>query len=303
MMQDKIINGREYATEIRSQIKTHLENCLLSENIQPGLAIVMAGDHPASEVYVRNKVLKTQEVGMLSVKHKVDHNISEANLLKLINKLNNDVRIHGIIIQLPLPEHIDEKAVINAIDPKKDVDGFTASNMGLLSLGQTSLIPCTPLGCLKLLRRRHNTLSGLNAVVVGRSNIVGKPMASLLLRENCTVTVAHSQTQELDSVCSRADILVAAVGSPSFIQGSWIKAGASVIDVGINRVPAPELGEGKSRLVGDVDFDAAIKVCGGITPVPGGVGPMTIACLLTNTLMACCRSNGISIPPELSVET
>ena len=302
-MQDKIINGREYAAEIRSQIKTYLENCLQPENIQPGLAIVMAGDHPASEVYVRNKVLKTQEVGMLSVKHKVDHNISEANLLKLIRKLNNDVRIHGIIVQLPLPEHIDEKAVINVVDPQKDVDGFTNSNMGLLALGQTSLIPCTPLGCLKLLQARHSSLSGLNAVVVGRSNIVGKPMASLLLRENCTVTVAHSRTQELASVCSRADILVAAVGRPSFIQGSWIKPGASVIDVGINSVPAPELGEGKSRLVGDVDFDAAIKVCGGITPVPGGVGPMTIACLLGNTLMACCRSNGISNPPELSVET
>ncbi|MGB8624506.1 MAG: bifunctional methylenetetrahydrofolate dehydrogenase/methenyltetrahydrofolate cyclohydrolase FolD, partial [Paracoccaceae bacterium] len=221
-------------------------------------------------------------------------------LLALLDRLNADPEVHGILVQLPLPGHIDESLVINRIDPAKDVDGFHISNVGLLATGQKAMVPCTPLGCLMMLRDRHRSLSGMNAVVVGRSNIVGKPMAQLLLRDSCTVTIAHSRTREIEEVCRRADILVAAVGRPEMITGDWVKPGATVIDVGINRIPAPERGEGKMRLVGDVHFESAAAVAGAITPVPGGVGPMTIACLLANTLTACARANGLPEPEGLT---
>lgn len=257
---------------------------------------MLVGEDPASQVYVRNKNKQTEEAGMASFEHRLPAETSEAELLALIARLNAAPAVHGILVQLPLPDHIDQAKVINAIDVAKDVDGFHISNVGLLATGQEALVPCTPLGCLMLLRDRHGALSGMDAVVVGRSNIVGKPMAHLLLRDSCTVTIAHSRTRDLPEVCRRADILVAAVGRPEMIPGDWVKPGATVIDVGINRIPAPERGEGKTRLVGDVDFDSAAQVAGAITPVPGGVGPMTIACLLANTVTACCRANGLAEP-------
>jgi methylenetetrahydrofolate dehydrogenase (NADP+)/methenyltetrahydrofolate cyclohydrolase len=238
---------------------------------------------------------------MNSFEHKLDADTSEADLLALIDRLNNDPAVHGILVQLPLPKHINSDLVLNAIDPAKDADGFHISNVGLLGTGQKSMVPCTPVGCLMMLRDRLGDLKGLNAVVVGRSNIVGKPMAQLLLKEHCTVTIAHSRTRDLPGVCRGADILVAAVGRPEMVKGDWIKPGATVIDVGINRIPAPERGEGKHRLVGDVEFASALQVAGAITPVPGGVGPMTIACLLANTLTACCRANGLPEPEGLTV--
>ncbi|MGH1356704.1 MAG: bifunctional methylenetetrahydrofolate dehydrogenase/methenyltetrahydrofolate cyclohydrolase FolD, partial [Thalassovita sp.] len=225
----------------------------------------------------------------------------ESDLLSLISGLNDDPAVHGILVQLPLPDHLNEDLVINSIDPAKDVDGFHISNVGLLGTGQKSMVPCTPLGCLMMLREHHGTLSGLNAVVIGRSNIVGKPMAQLLLGDSCTVTIAHSRTQDMPGVVRQADIVVAAVGRPQMVPGDWIKPGATVIDVGINRIDAPERGAGKTRLVGDVDFDSCAAVAGAITPVPGGVGPMTIACLLANTLTACCRANGLTEPEGLTV--
>jgi methylenetetrahydrofolate dehydrogenase (NADP+)/methenyltetrahydrofolate cyclohydrolase len=234
---------------------------------------------------------------MASFEHKLPATASEAELLGLIARLNADPAVHGILVQLPLSDHLDEAKVINAIDPAKDVDGFHISNVGLLATGQKAMVPCTPLGCLMMLRDHHGSLAGLEAVVVGRSNIVGKPMAQLLLRDSCTVTVAHSRTRDLAAVCRRADILVAAVGRPAMIRGDWVKPGATVIDVGINRLDA---GGGKTRLVGDVDFDSAVQVAGAITPVPGGVGPMTIACLLANTLTACCRAHGLEEPEGLT---
>ncbi|MHA1528911.1 MAG: bifunctional methylenetetrahydrofolate dehydrogenase/methenyltetrahydrofolate cyclohydrolase, partial [Alphaproteobacteria bacterium] len=267
----------------------------------PGLAVVLVGEDPASQVYVRSKGKKTVETGMNSFEHKLDADTSEADLLALIDQLNNDPAVHGILVQLPLPKHIDSDMVLNAIDPAKDADGFHISNVGLLGTGQKAMVPCTPLGSLMMLRDRLGSLSGLNAVVVGRSNIVGKPMAQLLLKDHCTVTIAHSRTRDLPGVCRGADILVAAVGRPEMVKGDWIKPGATVIDVGINRVPAPEKGEGKHRLVGDVEFASAVQVAGAITPVPGGVGPMTIACLLANTLTACCRANGLAEPEGLTV--
>jgi methylenetetrahydrofolate dehydrogenase (NADP+)/methenyltetrahydrofolate cyclohydrolase len=242
----------------------------------------------------------TAEVGMKSVEHKLDADTSEADLLALIDQLNNDPEIHGILVQLPLPKHLNEDLVINSVNPAKDVDGFHISNVGLLGTGQKSMVPCTPLGCLMMLREHHGSLSGMNAVVIGRSNIVGKPMAQLLLGESCTVTIAHSRTRDLPDVVRRADIVVAAVGRPEMVQGDWIKQGATVIDVGINRLDAPEKGEGKTRLVGDVDFASCAKRAGAITPVPGGVGPMTIACLLANTVTACCRANGLAEPEGLT---
>jgi methylenetetrahydrofolate dehydrogenase (NADP+)/methenyltetrahydrofolate cyclohydrolase len=237
---------------------------------------------------------------MNSVEHKLDADTSEADLLALIEQLNNDPAVHGILVQLPVPKHIDSDKVLNAINPAKDADGFHISNVGLLGTGQKSMVPCTPLGCLMMLRDKLGCLSGLNAVVVGRSNIVGKPMAQLLLKESCTVTIAHSRTKDLPGVCRGADILVAAVGRPEMVKGDWIKPGATVIDVGINRIPAPEKGEGKHKLVGDVEFASAVEVAGAITPVPGGVGPMTIACLLANTVTACCRANGLPEPEGLT---
>jgi methylenetetrahydrofolate dehydrogenase (NADP+)/methenyltetrahydrofolate cyclohydrolase len=236
---------------------------------------------------------------MNSYEHRLPADTSESDLLGLINELNNDAKVHGILCQLPLPKHLDEELVINSIIPEKDVDGFHISNVGMLSTGQKSMVPCTPLGCLMMLRDHHGSLSGLNAVVVGRSNIVGKPMANLLLRDSCTVTIAHSRTKNIEDICRRADIVIAAVGRPEMITGDWIADGATVIDVGINRIPHPDK-EGKFKLVGDVDFASASAKAGAITPVPGGVGPMTIACLLANTLTACCRSNGLDEPEGLT---
>ena len=264
--------------------------------ITPGLAVVLVGEDPASQVYVRSKGKMTVEVGMKSVEHKLDVETPEAELLALIDKLNNDPEIHGILVQLPLPKHLNEDLVINSIDPAKDVDGFHISNVGLLGTGQKSMVPCTPLGCLMMLRDHHGSLSGMDAVVIGRSNIVGKPMAQLLLGDSCTVTIAHSRTKDLADVVRRADIVVAAVGRPEMVPGDWIKEGATVIDVGINRIER----DGKNKLVGDVDFDSCAARAGAITPVPGGVGPMTIACLLANTVTACCRANGLAEPEGLT---
>jgi methylenetetrahydrofolate dehydrogenase (NADP+)/methenyltetrahydrofolate cyclohydrolase len=264
--------------------------------LTPGLAVVLVGEDPASQVYVRNKGTQTLEAGMASFEHKLPADTSEADLLALVDRLNADPAVHGILVQLPLPKHLDSDLVINAIDPAKDVDGFHISNVGLLGTGQKSMVPCTPLGCLMMLRDHHGSLAGMNAVVVGRSNIVGKPMAQLLLGDSCTVTIAHSRTRDLAAVCRGADILVAAVGRPEMITGDMVRPGATVIDVGINRIER----DGKARLVGDVDFASAAQVAGAITPVPGGVGPMTIACLLANTLTACCRANGLPEPAGLT---
>ncbi len=285
-------SGKKVAAQVTSLKADH--------GIIPGLAVVLVGEDPASEVYVRNKGRQTVEVGMNSYEHKLDADTSEDVLLALIEQLNTDPAVHGILVQLPLPSHLNEDLVIGSISPEKDADGFHISNVGLLGTGQKAMVPCTPLGCLMMLRDHHGNLSGMNAVVVGRSNIVGKPMANLLLRDSCTVTIAHSRTKDIEAVCRQADIVVAAVGRPQMVTGDWIKPGATVIDVGINRIPAPEKGEGKMRLVGDVDFASAAEVAGAITPVPGGVGPMTIACLLANTLTACCRSNGLAEPEGLT---
>ncbi|MEC7763036.1 MAG: bifunctional methylenetetrahydrofolate dehydrogenase/methenyltetrahydrofolate cyclohydrolase FolD [Pseudomonadota bacterium] len=300
-----IIDGKAFAANVRAQVAGHVSRLRDDHGITPGLAVVLVGEDPASEVYVRNKAKQTVEVGMASFEHKLDASTSEAELLALISQLNADPQVHGILVQLPLPEHLDSDLVINAIDPAKDVDGFHISNVGLLGTGQKSMVPCTPLGCLMMLRDHLGSLSGLNAVVVGRSNIVGKPMAQLLLGDSCTVTIAHSRTKDIEAVCRGADIVVAAVGRPEMIKGDWVKPGATVIDVGINRIDAPELGtreDGtvKTRLVGDVDFDGAAAVAGAITPVPGGVGPMTIACLLANTVTACCRANDLPEPEGLT---
>ncbi len=300
-MTAEIIDGKAFAGIVREKVAAHVARLQADHGIKPGLAVVLVGEDPASQVYVRNKGKQTVEVGMTSVEHRLPADTPQDALLTLIQELNTDPAIHGILCQLPLPDHLDEDLVINAIAPEKDVDGFHISNVGLLGTGQKSMVPCTPLGCLMLLRDRLGSLSGLNAVVVGRSNIVGKPMANLLLRDSCTVTIAHSRTRDIEALCRTADILVAAVGRPQMVTGDWIKPGATVIDVGINRIPAPEKGEGKTRLVGDVDFDSASAVAGAITPVPGGVGPMTIACLLANTVTACCRANGLPEPEGLTV--
>jgi methylenetetrahydrofolate dehydrogenase (NADP+)/methenyltetrahydrofolate cyclohydrolase len=295
-----IIDGKEFAARVRGQVATHVARLKADHGITPGLAVVLVGSDPASEVYVRSKGKMTVEVGMKSVEHRLEADTSEADLLAVIESLNNDHEIHGILCQLPLPKHLDEDLIINAIDPAKDVDGFHISNVGLLGTGQKSMVPCTPLGCLMMLRDHHGSISGMNAVVVGRSNIVGKPMAQLLLNDSATVTIAHSRTKDLADVVRGADIVVAAVGRPEMIPGDWIKAGATVIDVGINRLDAPEKGAGKTKLVGDVHFDSCAAVAGAITPVPGGVGPMTIACLLANTVTACCRANGLAEPEGLT---
>lgn len=293
----KVIDGKAFATQIREQVKTHVAALTAEHQITPGLAVVLVGEDPASQVYVRSKGKQTIEVGMNSYEHKLDATTSEADLLALIDTLNNDPAVHGILVQLPLPDHLNEDLVINSIAPEKDVDGFHISNVGLLGTGQKSMVPCTPLGCLMMLRDHHGSLSGLDAVVIGRSNIVGKPMVQLLLNDSCTVTVAHSRTKNLADVVRRADIVVAAVGRAQMVPGDWIKPGATVIDVGINRIDKPE---GGTRLVGDVDYESCAAVAGAITPVPGGVGPMTIACLLANTVTACCRSNGLAEPEGLT---
>ena len=299
-MSATIIDGKAFAAEVRAKVATHVARLQDEHGITPGLAVVIVGDDPASHVYVRSKGKATVEAGMKSVEHKLDETTSEADLLKLIDALNNDPTIHGILVQLPLPDHLNEDLVINAIAPEKDVDGFHISNVGLLGTGQKSMVPCTPLGCLMMLRDHLGSLSGKDAVVIGRSNIVGKPMAQLLLGDSCTVTIAHSRTKDLADVVRRADIVVAAVGRPQMVPGDWIKPGATVIDVGINRIDAPEKGEGKTRLVGDVDFDSAAQTAGAITPVPGGVGPMTIACLLANTVTAASRANNLPEPEGLT---
>ena len=287
----KKIDGKAFAVGLRERVGKAVAQLQQDHGLVPGLAVVLVGEDPASQVYVRNKGKQTLEAGMRSFEHKLPDTTAESELLALIDQLNADPDVHGILVQLPLPDQIDSHAVINAIDPDKDVDGFHLINVGRLSTGAAGLVPCTPLGCLMLLKEELGDLSGKNAVVVGRSNIVGKPMASLLLAESCTVTIAHSRTKDLADVCREADILVAAVGRPQMIPGDWVKPGATVIDVGINRI---EGAQGKTRLVGDVDYASAETVAGAITPVPGGVGPMTIACLLRNTVQAACAANGIS---------
>lgn len=299
-MSAQIIDGKEFAANVRSQVAEHVVRLKADHGIIPGLAVVLVGEDPASQVYVRSKGKLTVEVGMNSIEHKLDVDTSETDLLAVVDQLNNDPAIHGILVQLPLPKHLNEDLVINSIAPAKDVDGFHISNVGLLGTGQSSMVPCTPLGCLMMLRDHLGSLSGLDAVVVGRSNIVGKPMAQLLLGDSCTVTIAHSRTKDLPNVVRRADIVVAAVGRPEMVPGDWIKPGAVVVDVGINRIAAPERGEGKVKLVGDVDYASCAQVAGAITPVPGGVGPMTIACLLANTLTATCRANGLPAPEGLT---
>ena len=299
-MNATIIDGKAFAATVRGKVGEHVSVLKDTHGITPGLAVVLVGEDPASQVYVRSKGKMTVEVGMNSIEHKLDVDTSEADLLALIADLNADPAIHGILVQLPLPKHLNEDLVINSIEPAKDVDGFHISNVGLLGTGQKSMVPCTPLGCLMMLRDHHGSLSGLNAVVVGRSNIVGKPMAQLLLGDSCTVTIAHSRTKDIQDVTRAADIVVAAVGRPEMVTGDWIKPGATVIDVGINRIDAPEKGEGKTRLVGDCHFDSCAEVAGAITPVHGGVGPMTIACLLANTVTACCRANGLPEPEGLT---
>ncbi len=284
------IDGKAFAAGLREKVSEVVSTLTREYDLVPGLAVVLVGEDPASEVYVRNKGKQTLEVGMNSYEHKLPDTASQSELLAVIEQLNNDSKVHGILVQLPLPAQIDSQAVINAIDPDKDVDGFHLVNVGRLATGAAGLVPCTPLGCMMLLKDQLGDLSGKNAVVVGRSNIVGKPMGSLLLAQSCTVTIAHSRTRDLAGVCREADILVAAVGRPQMIPGDWIKPGAVVIDVGINRIEGKE---GKTRLVGDVDFDSASAVAGAITPVPGGVGPMTIACLLRNTVQAACAANDL----------
>ena len=290
-MSANIIDGKAFAASVRQKVASKVADLKEAHSITPGLAVVLVGEDPASQVYVRSKGKQTIEVGMNSFEHKLDVNTPEEVLLALIDELNADPIVHGILVQLPLPNHLDESLVTNHIAPEKDVDGFHIANVGLLGTGQQSMVPCTPLGCLLMLRDYHGSLSGKNAVVIGRSNIVGKPMAQLLLNESCTVTIAHSRTEDLADVVRRADIVVAAVGRSQMVPGDWIKPGATVIDVGINRVDA---GDAKTKLVGDVDYASCAAVAGAITPVPGGVGPMTIACLLANTVTACCRINNVS---------
>ncbi len=292
-----VIDGKSYAAGIRKQVGKAVSGLVANHNIKPRLAVVLVGEDPASQVYVRNKGKQTVEAGMDSIEHRLPVQTSEDELLELVDDLNTDSSVDGILVQLPLPEQINESRVINAISVDKDVDGFHIENVGKLSIGEESLVPCTPAGCILLLREQVGDLTGKNAVIVGRSNIVGKPVSMLLLREHCTVTIAHSRTRDLPGICRQADIVVAAVGVPEMIKGDWIKKGATVIDVGINRVAGEE---GKNRLVGDVEFASAMEVAGAVTPVPGGVGPMTIACLLRNTVIAACRQNGIEIPPEVS---
>ncbi len=292
MPEAAIIDGEAFARDLRARIARQAAALEKREGVVPGLAAVLVGDDAASEVYVRNKGKATLEAGMNNWQHRLPAATAHDEVVAKVAELNADSRVDGILVQLPLPEQVDAHAVTNAIDPAKDVDGFHVVNVGRLATGQAALTPCTPLGCIMLLRDRLGDLKGLEAVVVGRSNIVGKPMAQLLLAEHCTVTVAHSRTRDLPAVCRRADIVIAAVGRPEMVRGDWIKPGAVVIDVGINRVER----EGKMRLVGDVAFTEARSVAGAITPVPGGVGPMTIACLLHNTLRAACLRRGVSVP-------
>jgi len=291
MTAPKIIDGKAVAAEVRAEVGKKVAAIKAQHGKVPGLAVVLVGEDPASKVYVRNKAAQTVETGMNSIEHKLPAETSQADLLALVQSLNNDPEVNGILVQLPLPKHIDSELILNSIDPAKDVDGFHPVNVGRLWIGERALVPCTPTGSVILAKSAAPSLSGMDAVVVGRSNIVGKPMAALLLRENCTVTIAHSRTRDIASVVKKADLVVAAVGIPEFVRGDWIKPGAIVIDVGINRVEGPD---GKGRLVGDVNYAEAVKVAGAITPVPGGVGPMTIACLLKNTVEAFEMQTGLT---------
>ena len=298
-MTASVIDGKAFAADVRGQVAKHVERLKADHGITPGLAVVLVGEDPASEVYVAAKHKQTVEVGMASFEHKLPADVSEEDLFALIDKLNADPKVHGILCQFPVPDHLDERAVVARIDPSKDVDGLSVVNAGLLASGEKGLVSCTPLGCLMLLRDQVGNMSGKEAVVIGRSNLFGKPMGQLLLQENCTVTIAHSRTADLAEVCRRADILVAAVGRAEMVQADWVKPGATVIDVGITRMPHPEK-PGKSKLLGDVNYAAVAEVADAITPVPGGVGPMTIACLLANTLTACCRAHGLDEPTGLT---
>ena len=289
----KRIDGKGFAQGLRTRVAAAAARLEADHGLQPGLAVVLVGEDPASQVYVRSKTKATQEAGFHGVEHKLPATVSQAELMALVARLNADPAIHGILVQLPLPAGLDSAAVVAAIDPQKDVDGLNVANVGALWNGAEGLVPCTPLGCVLLLKDRLGDLTGKSAVVIGRSALVGKPIAALLLAENCSVTIAHSKTKDLPGVCRQADILVAAVGRAEMVRGDWVKPGATVIDVGINRVPTPD---GKGRLVGDVAFDEAEPVASAITPVPGGVGPMTIACLLRNTLTAACRIRGVPVP-------
>ncbi|WP_447910139.1 bifunctional methylenetetrahydrofolate dehydrogenase/methenyltetrahydrofolate cyclohydrolase FolD [Brevundimonas bullata] len=296
-----LIDGKAFSQTLVERVAAAAARLEAAHGVKPGLAVIIVGEDPASQIYVRNKGETTQKAGMRSDTHRLPDTTTQAELLALIAALNADAGTHGILVQLPLPNAIDSAAVLGAIDPDKDVDGFHVVNVGRLAVGLPGMVPCTPLGSLMMLKDQLGDLSGLNAVIVGRSNIVGKPMAQLLLGESCTVTIAHSRTRDLPALCRTADILVAAVGRPDMIKGDWIKPGATVIDVGINRVPSKDpvkAAEGKTRVVGDVDFAEAVEVAGRITPVPGGVGPMTIACLLANTYTAACRSVGVT-PDDL----
>jgi methylenetetrahydrofolate dehydrogenase (NADP+)/methenyltetrahydrofolate cyclohydrolase len=292
-MTAKVIDGKAIAGAMRERIKVSVAALKSMHGLIPGLAVILVGDDPASRVYVANKARQTVEAGMNSWEHRIAASAPEDEVLGLVDKLNRDRSVHGILVQLPLPKHIDAARVINALDPQKDVDGFHVINSGRLATGQDCLVPCTPVGCVMLAKTALGSLEGLEAVVVGRSNIVGKPVAQLLLTENCTVTIAHSRTRDLPSVCCRADLLIAAAGRAEMVKANWVKPGACVIDVGINRIER----DGKAQLVGDCDFEDCSRVAGSITPVPGGVGPMTIACLLRSTVRAAATQSGIAVPP------
>ncbi len=293
-----IIDGKIIAVELRARVAVEVTRLKKEHGLTPGLAVVLVGNDPASEVYVRNKGIATAEAGMNSFEYKLPAETSEADVLAKVRELNADPAVHGFLVQFPVPDHISQQAVIDAIDPVKDADGLHPLNAGRLASGLPAMVPATPEGCVIMAKRAGGDLSGKHAVIIGRSNLVGKPVAQLLLKENCTVTIAHSRSRDLPSIARQADILVAAVGRPGMVRGDWVKPGAVVIDVGINRVPAPEKGEGKTRLVGDVAFDEAAEVAGAITPVPGGVGLMTVACLLRNTVIAACRQNDIALPQD-----
>lgn len=287
---EKVIDGKAFADRLSESLKSEVETLVAEHQLQPSIAVVLVGDDPASHVYVRNKVRRCEQLGIESIEHRLPATTTQTELLALIEQMNQDNNINGILVQLPVPDQIDDKAVLDAIAPEKDVDGFHILNAGALAVGQNQMVPCTPLGSMMLLKDKLGDLSGMNAVVIGRSNIVGKPMANLLLQENCTVTIVHSRTRNIEAICSNADILVAAVGIPRIVTASWVKEGATIIDVGINRIEE----DGKSRLVGDVDFDAVINKANAVTPVPGGVGPMTIACLMYNTVAAAKKQAGIN---------
>jgi methylenetetrahydrofolate dehydrogenase (NADP+) / methenyltetrahydrofolate cyclohydrolase len=297
-----VIDGKAFAEKLRTRVAIEVERLSSKHQIEPGLAVVLVGSNSASQVYVKSKSKQAQDVGIRAMDYHLHENASQTELLALIAELNASSMVHGILVQLPLPKQISADQVLRNIDPSKDVDGFHPINVGLLAAGQTShaFVPCTPLGCVLLLKDRLGSLSGKNAIVIGRSNIVGKPMLQLLLNEDCTVTVAHSRTKDLQDHCRRADIVVAAVGKPGFVRGMWLKPGATVIDVGINRISGTD---GKSRIVGDVDYHEASQLAGSITPVPGGVGPMTIACLLANTVKAACLANGLAGPDWSAMTT